>query len=98
MFEFLFKYPATVFSRGQFVLLAPWPVWLLVVAVVAAAGAVAWDVSRQRGLLSGGRPLSVWLLGASDGGPRPVLLVPPARPLPPPPPQADVGAAWAGAW
>ena len=33
MFEFLFKYPATVFSRGQFVLLAPWPVWLLVVAV-----------------------------------------------------------------
>jgi len=25
MFEFLFKYPATVFSKGQFVLLAAWP-------------------------------------------------------------------------
>ena len=62
MFEFLFKYPATVFSRGQFVLLAPWPVWLLVVAVLAAAGALAWHVSRHRGLLSGVRPVMVWLL------------------------------------
>ena len=62
MFEFLFKYPATVFSRGQFVLLAPWPVWLLVVAVLAAAGALAWHVSRHRGLLSGVRSVMVWLL------------------------------------
>src|SRR5260370_6990646 len=62
MFEFLFKYPATGFSRGQFVLLAPWPVWLLVVAVLAAAGALAWHVSRHRGLLSGARPVMVWLL------------------------------------
>src|SRR5260370_36844480 len=62
MFEFLFKYPATGFSRGQFVLLAPWPAWRLVVAVLAAAGALAWHVSRQRGLLSGARPVMVWLL------------------------------------
>ena len=62
MFEFLFKYPATVFSRGQFVLLAPWPLWLLVVAVLAAAGALAWHVSRHRGLLSGVRSVMVWLL------------------------------------
>ena len=62
MFEFLFKYPATVFSRGQFVFLAPWPVWLLAAAVVAAAGALAWHVSRNRGLLSGTRPVMVWLL------------------------------------
>jgi hypothetical protein len=62
MFELLFKYPATVFSRGQFVFLAPWPVWLLAVAVVAAAGALAWHVSRHHGLLSGARPVVVWLL------------------------------------
>src|SRR5260221_11769197 len=62
MFEFLFKYPATVFSRGQFVLLAPWPVWLLVVAILAAAGALAWHVSRHRGLPSGVRPVMVWLV------------------------------------
>jgi len=62
MFEFLFKYPATVFSRGQFVLLAPWPLWLLVLAMLVAAGALAWHVFRHRGLLSGARPVAVWLL------------------------------------
>ena len=62
MFELLFKYPATVFSRGQFVFLAPWPVWLLAVAVLAAAGALAWHVLRHHGLLLGARPVVVWLL------------------------------------
>src|SRR6266404_2397636 len=62
MFEFLFKYPATVFSRGQFVFLAPWPVWLLAVSVLLAGGALAWHVSRHRGLLSGVRPAVVWVL------------------------------------
>jgi uncharacterized membrane protein len=62
MFEFLFKYPETVFSRGQFVFLAPWPAWLLAAAVVVAASALAWHVSRNRGLLSGTRPVMVWLL------------------------------------
>ena len=62
MFEFLFKYPAAVFSRGQFVFLAPWPSWLLGLAVLTAAGALAWNVRRHRGLLSGLRPAVVWLL------------------------------------
>src|SRR6202035_3897660 len=62
MFEFLFKYPAAVFSRGQFVFLAPWPAWLLGLAILLAAGALAWHVSRHRGLLSGARPALVWLL------------------------------------
>ena len=38
MFEFLFKYPASIFHKGQFVLLTPWPLWLLGVAILAAAG------------------------------------------------------------
>jgi uncharacterized membrane protein len=62
MFEFLFKYPASVFSRGQFVFLAPWPAWLLALAVLLAGGALAWHVFRHRGLLSGVRPVVVWLL------------------------------------
>ena len=62
MFEFLFKYPASVFSRGQFVFLAPWPAWLLAIAVMVAAGALAWHIFRHRGLLSGMRPAVVWLL------------------------------------
>jgi uncharacterized membrane protein len=62
MFELLFKYPTTIFSRGQFVFLAPWPSWVLPLAILVAAGAVAWHVSRHRGLLSGLRPASIWLL------------------------------------
>ena len=38
MFEFLFKYPRTVFAKGTFVLLAQWPLWLLILAIFAAAG------------------------------------------------------------
>ena len=38
MFEFLFKYPLSVFSKGQLVLLGSWPRWLLVLAILAAAG------------------------------------------------------------
>ncbi len=37
MFEFLFKYPASVFARGTFVLLGSWPRWLLYAAMLAAA-------------------------------------------------------------
>jgi uncharacterized membrane protein len=62
MFEFLFKYPGAVFHRGQFVLLAPWPWWILALGIVAAGGLLLWHVRRNRGLLSGARPLVIWLL------------------------------------
>ncbi len=45
MFEFFFKYPMTVFTKGKFVLLGAWPGWLLVlliVAVVVGLGALIW--------------------------------------------------------
>jgi uncharacterized membrane protein len=42
MFEFLFKYPRSVYERGQFALLGAWPTWVLVLLIVAAAGALAW--------------------------------------------------------
>src|SRR5215472_9978002 len=62
MFEFLFKYPASLFQKGQFVLLTPWPLWLLALAILAAAGILFWHVRRNHGLLSGARPLAIWLL------------------------------------
>ena len=37
MFEFLFKYPPTVFAKGSFVLLGQWPVWTLIVLLLIAA-------------------------------------------------------------
>ena len=62
MFELLFKYPASIFHKGQFVFLTPWPVWVLAIAILAAAGALFWHVRRNHGMLSGARPLAIWLL------------------------------------
>jgi uncharacterized membrane protein len=62
MFEFFFKYPGAVFQKGQFVLLASWPVWMLAVGVVAAGGLLFWHVRRNRGSLTGARPLAIWML------------------------------------
>lgn len=62
MFELLFKYPLSIFHKGQFVLLTPWPVWLMVLAILAAAGFLFWNVRRQQGLLTGLRPVVIWIL------------------------------------
>lgn len=62
MFEFLFKYPASLFQKGQFVLLTPWPLWTLALAILVAGAALFFHVRRNHGLLSGARPLVIWLL------------------------------------
>ncbi len=62
MFELLFKYPASLFHKGQLVLLTPWPLWLLGVAILAAAALMFWHVRRNHGMLSGLRPMAIWLL------------------------------------
>src|SRR3954469_9979762 len=62
MFEFFFKYPATVFSKGQFVLLSAWPAWTLLVAILAIAAGLGWQIGRSRGFLTGMRPAAIWLL------------------------------------
>ena len=65
MFEFLFKYPAAVFSKGTLVMLGGWPVWLLAAGIAAAAAALGWAVWRQRNSapeVRGARSAAVWLL------------------------------------
>src|SRR5712691_10201166 len=62
MFEFLFKYPATVFTKGQFVLLSAWPAWTLGLAILAIAAGLGWQMRSRSGLLSGARPVAIWLL------------------------------------
>lgn len=62
MFEFLFKYPAAVFEKGQFVFLAPWPAWALGCAMAVTAALLLWHVRRNRGMLTGARPAAIWML------------------------------------
>src|SRR5215475_2886435 len=47
MFQFLFKYPGPVFTKGRFVLLSAWPKWLLPVLIVLCAGGLALLIHRR---------------------------------------------------
>src|SRR5271165_2827157 len=66
MFEFLFKYPPTVFAKGSFVLLGQWPLWTLVLLLIACAGGLGWVIwSRRRAIaptMRGPRTAVVWIL------------------------------------
>jgi hypothetical protein len=48
MFQFLFKYPSPVFTKGRFVLLSAWPAWLLLLLIAIAAGGLALLVLWRR--------------------------------------------------
>jgi uncharacterized membrane protein len=62
MFELLFKYPLSLFHKGQFVFLTPWPLWALVLAILVATALLFWHVRRNHGMLSGLRPIGIWVL------------------------------------
>ena len=47
MFEFFFKYPRSVYARGQFALLGAWPEWILVLLIVASAAGLAWLIRSR---------------------------------------------------
>ena len=48
MFEFFFKYPETVYSKGKLVLLSGWPEWLLILLTIAAVAALALLMWRSK--------------------------------------------------
>ena len=60
MFEFLFKYPPTVFRKGDFVLASGWPLWLLILLVLGAGAGLAWHLRKHQGWLDGKKPFLVW--------------------------------------
>ena len=66
MFEFLFKYPLSVFSKGTFVLLGSWPRWLLFGGILGTAAFLAWLTWRNRTAFTKSvtrmRALTLWLL------------------------------------
>jgi uncharacterized membrane protein len=61
MFEWLFKYPLPVFTKGKLVLLGTWPAWLLPLLILAAAGGLGWLIRHR---LPGADPkLRTWRAG-----------------------------------
>jgi uncharacterized membrane protein len=66
MFEFLFKYPRAVFSKGTFVLLGQWPLWLLISALLGAAVLLGFAIWNRRQAIApsmrGPRTVAVWVL------------------------------------
>jgi uncharacterized membrane protein len=61
MFEFLFKYPLSIFSKGEFVLLGAWPKWVLYLLVLATAVGLALLI-RSR-LPQAAAPIRNWRAG-----------------------------------
>ena len=66
MFEFFFKYPSSLFSKGSLVLLGSWPIWVLIAAILLSAAALGWSIWRRgaalAGSVRGARSTVVWLL------------------------------------
>src|ERR1700677_4428375 len=66
MFEFFFKYPRSVYERGQFSLLGAWPKWVLVLLILAAAIGLAWLIrsrlAQAAPLLQSWRAWVIWSL------------------------------------
>ncbi|HEY6375648.1 MAG TPA: glutamine amidotransferase [Edaphobacter sp.] len=47
MFEFFFKYPIPVFTRGRLVLLGAWPGWVLLLLIVASVAGLGWLIRSR---------------------------------------------------
>jgi uncharacterized membrane protein len=64
MFQFFFKYPSPVFTKGRFVLLSAWPAWLLLALIIASACGLAllvrWRLRDAAPNLRSWRAWAVW--------------------------------------
>jgi len=60
MFEFLFKYPLSVYQRGHYLLAGPWPWWLLVLLIAIAAAGLFWNARRHSNLIPRTRAAAIW--------------------------------------
>jgi uncharacterized membrane protein len=66
MFEFLFKYPRSAYSRGEFALLGAWPKWVLALLIIAVAAGLAVLIRsrlrRAAPVIQGWRAWVIWSL------------------------------------
>src|SRR5277367_692147 len=61
MFEFLFKYPIPVFTKGKLILLGSWPGWVLLLLIVASVAGLGWLI--RRGLPEAAPKMQTWRAG-----------------------------------
>jgi uncharacterized membrane protein len=47
MFQFLFKYPSSVFSKGEFILLGGWSRWILGLLILVTSAGLAWLIRSR---------------------------------------------------
>jgi len=88
MFELLFKYPLAAYQRGHWVLLAAWSPWVLLLAIAATLGGLAWLLRPHRGR----RTMAIWALQSAVIGLVLVLLWQPALSLAQLKPQQNIVA------
>lgn len=66
MFQFLFKYPTSLFSRGEFVLLSGWPRWILILLLLTTAAGLGLLIRSRppqaTSSLRSWRASVIWLL------------------------------------
>ena len=69
MFEFLFKYPSPVFTKGRFVLLSSWPGWMLAALIALLTAALALltyrKISTAAPTLKTWRIWAIWAIQSS---------------------------------
>lgn len=82
MFEFFFKYPRSVYTRGQFALLGAWPKWVLALLIVLAALGLAWLIrsrlAKAAPMIQSWRAWVIWGLQAALAAAILILLWQPA--------------------
>ena len=59
MFEFLFSYPLAAYRKGDFLYATGWPVWLLILLIVAAVAGLVWHVRSKPGRLDRGKQVTL---------------------------------------
>ena len=65
MIELFFKYPMSVWRKGELLFASGWPLWLLIVAIAAAGGFLWWNLSQSPNRLSARRKAMLWALQAA---------------------------------